>query len=493
MADVTYDAVVLGANPSGLIAAALLARRRLRVLVVEDEPKRPAAARAGGVFRRIPFLFGCGAHQALDEVFTDIGVPLIAKKSIRALPFAYQVILPGARIDLHADDEMLAEELHREFPGHVESLRGFYAELDRIENGLRHLFAVRGCMPPQGLRERWAYRRSLRREHPDIAFYQDRRITDLARDYGFDPRVGTFLRTQIAALGHQTGDSISAWEAAVTLTLFRGGSHTCYGGEEMVLQIIRNRITALHGAFLQAEDGAPLTGRLVARGRKVEEIAFGNGERVKIGAVISSLPPERLARWIPDSLWSRRYLGRLQASRPRRVDLCFHFAMDAEAVPVGMADQVIFVADAEAPLEDGNLLRFHLSPEEEAQSSPVREREMAVSLLADPERLRGEPDYEKALLESVHRHIESFMHFAQGRYELIETRPSREELATPGAEDMFRYDVASEESMTPLPAALPPFTNLAVAGRGVLPALGLLGEILTARAASERVIRRLAP
>jgi hypothetical protein len=195
---------------------------------------------------------------------------------------------------------------------------------------------------------------------------------------------------------------------------------------------------------------------------------------------------------MPDSLWSRRYAGRLQASAPKRIDLTFHFAIDAEVVPVGMADQAIFVADPERPLEEDNLLRFHLSPEEEARASPVREREMAVSLMADAARLRGDPDYEKAMLESVHRHIESFMHFAQGRYELVETRPAREELATPGAEDIFRYDVASEESMTPLPMALPPFSNLAVAGRGVLPALGLLGEILTARAASERMIARLA-
>ena len=493
MADVAYDAVVLGANPAGLIAAALLARRRLRVLVVEDESTRTEQERAGGIFRRIPYLFGCSAHQALDDVFTDIGVPLIAKKSIRPLPFAYQVILPGARVDLHADDELLAEEFQREFPDHVEPLRAFYAELDRIERGLRHLFAVRGCMPPRGLRERWAFRRSLRHEHPDIAFYQNRRITDLARDYGFDPRVGTFLRAQIAALGHQPGDSISAWEAAVTLTLFRGGSHTCYGGEDMVLQMIRNRITALHGVFQPAEDGAPATGRLIARGRNVEEIAFGNGERVRAGAVISSLPPERLMRWIPESFWSRRYAGRLQASRPGRVDLGFHFAIDADAVPVGMADQAIFVADPERPLEEDNLLRFHLSPEEEARSSPVREREMAVSLIADPERLRSDPDYEKALLESVHRHIESFMHFAQGRYALIETRPSREEMAATSSEDVFRYGVASEGSMTPLPMVFPPFTNFAVAGRGVFPALGLLGEILSARASSDRVIERLVP
>jgi hypothetical protein len=123
----------------------------------------------------------------------------------------------------------------------------------------------------------------------------------------------------------------------------------------------------------------------------------------------------------------------------------------------------------------------------------VREREMAVSLVADPARLRSDPDYEKALLESVHRHIESFMHFAQGHYALIETRPSREELAAPPSEDVFRYGVASEQAMTPLPMALPPYTNFAVAGRGVFPALGLLGEILSARAASERIIERLAP
>jgi hypothetical protein len=195
-------------------------------------------------------------------------------------------------------------------------------------------------------------------------------------------------------------------------------------------------------------------------------------------------------QWIPDSLWSRRYAGRLRASLPARIDLTFHFAIDAEVVPVGMADQAIFVADPERPLEEDNLLRFHLSPEEEARASPVREREMAVSLMADAGRLRGDPNYEKALL--VRTGISRASCTSPRGAELVETRPTREELATPGAEDIFRYDVASEASMAPLPMALPPYSNLAVAGRGVLPALGLLGEILTARAASDRMIARLA-
>jgi hypothetical protein len=112
--------------------------------------------------------------------------------------------------------------------------------------------------------------------------------------------------------------------------------------------------------------------------------------------------------------------------------------------------------------------------------------------MADPARLRADPDYEKALIESVHRHIESFMLFAQGRYALIETRPSREELAAPGAEDVFRYDVASEASMTPLPMALSPFSNLVAAGRGVLPRWACSARSSRPRAASERMIARLA-
>jgi hypothetical protein len=495
IADATYDAVILGANPAGLISAALLARRRLRVLVIDEEGKRPASSHSEAVFRRIPFLFGCGAHQSLDEVFTDIGVPLIAKKSIRPLPFAYQVILPHARIDLFADDEMLSEELAREFPRHVESLRSFYAELDRIDKGVRHLLSTGGGLPPRGLLERWRFRRMLKREHPDIAFYHDRGISDLAGDYGFDDDVEVFLRAQIAALGHQSGDAISAWEGAIMLSLFRGGGYTCYGGEEAVLGMIRNRITALHGQFLEADPrpGGEPPGRLTVRGKRVEEIVVGHADVIRPGTVISCLPPARLARWLGDSsMASRRAAGRLEGERPDRVDLAFHFTIAADAVPVGMADQAIFVADPSRALDGDNLLRFHLSPEEEARAVPEGQRDLMVTLSADTARLRDDTGYTGALLEAVKRHIASFMHFAEGRFELLEMRPGREEIAAGGGLDAFRYAPASERSLAPLASADSPLTNLAVAGRAVYPALGFLGEIVVARAVTDRILARVA-
>ena len=493
MSDGRYDAVVLGATPSALVAAALLARRRLRVLVVDEEGKHPSASHGYGFTRRMPFLFGFGSHQPMDEFFTDIGVPLIAKKSIRTLPFAYQVILPRARLDLHADPALLEEELAREFPKHVESVKSFYAEIERIEKGVRRLLSGNTRIPARGLRERWALRRSVRREDPELAFYQDRGLAELAGGYGFDDAVETFLRAQVVALGHQTGDTVSAWEGAVMLSLFRSGGSTCAGGEEAILEMIRQRITALHGSFCELppdHNGDP-TGRLVIGGRKVEQVVLGE-EVVTAGAVVACLPPERLARWLPGSFWARGYVRRLAAHAPAAIDLSFHFSIDGEAIPVGMADQAIFVADPARALAEDNLLRFRLGPEEEPGATTQGRRAMSVTLAADPVRLRDDPTYTDTLLAAVRRHIESFMYFALGRYQLLEMRPTRETLRAPATGDLYRWAPASDRHLLPLPLALPPITNLHIVGRAVYPALGFLGEIHTGRAAANRILQKLA-
>ncbi len=117
---------------------------------------------------------------------------------------------------------------------------------------------------------------------------------------------------------------------------------------------------------------------------------------------------------------------------------------------------------------------------------------MSVTLAADPARLRDDPAYPDALLRAVRRHIESFMHFAQGRYELLETRPTREELGAPSAGDVYRWEPASEHRLAALSTALPPLANLHIVGRAVYPVLGFLGELYVGRAAAERILEHIA-
>jgi hypothetical protein len=61
-------------------------------------------------------------------------------------------------------------------------------------------------------------------------------------------------------------------------------------------------------------------GRLVVRGRRVEKILLGEGEEgVKAKAYLACLPPERLARWLEEKFWSRRYHRKLRGSMPGRM------------------------------------------------------------------------------------------------------------------------------------------------------------------------------
>ena len=73
-----YDVVVIGAGIGGLICAALLARERLRVLLVEQHYM------VGGycsTFRRGPFIFDAATH-----FYPLLGNPMTITGSLRVLP-----------------------------------------------------------------------------------------------------------------------------------------------------------------------------------------------------------------------------------------------------------------------------------------------------------------------------------------------------------------------------------------------------------------------
>ncbi len=101
-----WDVLVLGGALSGLAAAVRLGSKGLRVCVVEEDE----AARQPSFLREPFFLPGLGGEGPLDGALRELGLPPIERRDLVIDPVAFQVLLPGARVDVGRAD-LLASEL----------------------------------------------------------------------------------------------------------------------------------------------------------------------------------------------------------------------------------------------------------------------------------------------------------------------------------------------------------------------------------------------
>jgi hypothetical protein len=101
------DVLVLGSSLGGLVAATYLARAGLRVVLVEEEclGKRPPLLRE-------PFaLSGLESDGPVHRVMRELALPLIEQRRVAQTEVALQVLLPRARVELHAGRREAAREL----------------------------------------------------------------------------------------------------------------------------------------------------------------------------------------------------------------------------------------------------------------------------------------------------------------------------------------------------------------------------------------------
>src|SRR5687767_8767270 len=93
-----YDVVVLGAGIGALAAAALLARRSWRVLVLGQGYKRPSYTHDGLQLARRPFTFLPSASPAWGRVVVELAQSQTFRRRVAHLDPMMQVLGPGLRL-----------------------------------------------------------------------------------------------------------------------------------------------------------------------------------------------------------------------------------------------------------------------------------------------------------------------------------------------------------------------------------------------------------
>jgi len=286
-----YDVVVLGRSLGALLAAALLARREFRVLLL-GQGELPARYRiARHTMARRSFNLLSATSPVFRRVIQELAQTQKFRRLTEPLDPMFSYVGTDVRFEVPPDIDLFTREIEREFPEVRQPIAEFYADISRINGLCDGAFEREAVWPPGTLFERLETGRSatalptitdgdpefplLDRLPQDHAFRDVARVPALfACHYGTD--VATLPPLALARLH-------GSWTRGV---------HTLPGGQAALEDFLIERIQA-HGGACRLRSRA--TELVVRRGRVVGIREDGEEEPVGTEAVVSNLSGEGLA------------------------------------------------------------------------------------------------------------------------------------------------------------------------------------------------------
>lgn len=470
-----FDVAVLGTGVGGLIAATRLAKENRSVLLLKERKYQLFFKRDGYCFipfsnfsqkriktnllKKIPFPSGSGDNRRQRE----------KPESNRSA----QVILPEGRIDLYREPPLLRREWKREFPGELNSIENFYAELGRIRQ----------------------YFIKLKQKEPSGAFFPIRQRSWIKRWFFRDglPRGGTekwflslssefkkFIELQVMAHGYLLSDSFpisllsyllwneeDEWERRVDPeimtrslleTLVQGG-----GRVEEIDQVENIETKRKKGfSFTYQADARTFRSRYLVLNGPLHRMSDLFGKK---GGILAT--------------WDQRI-------RPRYVLIPFFLGVLEKVIPVGMGDLLISILNLEKPYERGNLLLLSLSEKGDTNRAPEGKRALTVQSLMP---FGGSDRGSSALRDGVMDHLKHLFPFLEDHIEFIDQRWAEDQVDCWSYPHYF-YETDSgfqwRSGIVPIRLS----KNIYFSGRENFPYLGLEGEILSGELVGEELSRK---
>jgi len=375
------------------------------------------------------------------------------------------------RLDLPAAPAPLAAELRREWPGDEPALGAALRELGALFEDGGRLLAAAPALPPRGLFARMALRRAVARAAgPGRGRLEDARPFEAT---GGHPLPEALLALQ-PFLSHLDGPPVPLALARVLGGAMRG-LHVADGGEQALRELFRrhgspstadhDEAAALHGVVEAVELGAG--------GIKGLRLA-GSSDLHAARVVLLATGAAGFARLLPKGA-SGRVIAALNRLRPARRVLAVNFVVRAGTLPPPLGPAALLMLGGAPVLLQSLPAVRHPSDE----GDPGEREHVLCAAAAVP----AEPWTRDAVLAAAGRiraAVAEAIPFFE-RHVLHESIP-----ALVGAGDGEPFADAADPLYAPLDGAplgvtgLPihgPLKNLFLAGRDVLPGLGLEGEI----------------
>lgn len=330
-----YDVIVIGAGIGGLTAAALLAKRGLRVLVLEQHDKPGGCCQSWERVvhhrgQRLKFVFNAGVHD-IWGIAANRGVGRLMREleiedAIQWKRNSLEYVVSDMRIRVPDSADEFCHRLCEFFPAERDGLVALFQEL-RVCHREMYANVESPSAPSVGQRMlRWA-------------------------NVPFADMLGTFLRDPflcrlvlaISAYSTDNSASISTFNGLVLADRFFTGTHYPLSGPQTIADAVAGAVSRFGG---EVRTRAPVSRVLVA-GKRATGVVTEDGTTIESNLVVSNADVRRtFLELVGKEMLPADFARRIEALRPSCS--CFAVFLGLDFVP--LAADVTLLADVSPPL-----------------------------------------------------------------------------------------------------------------------------------------------
>jgi hypothetical protein len=278
-----FDVVVIGRSLGCLSAAALLARRDFRVLVLGHGELPPSYSWEGRRIARRAFSLLFGETPVWRRVLQDLAQSQTFRRRTQRAEPSFSLLMPGGRLQIWADRAALGAETRREFPDLQPIIDEIGLGVGLAHRGLEAMLEQDGAWPPESIVERLRARRSLR-SLPWVG--DDSRILLDKLPAGHAYREAAFLPAAFAGDWANPPAELPVLSAARLLQAYVRHSLFFEGGEDAFEDFLVQRIQA-HGGICRL--GERVDGLALRRGRVSGVVIDGGEQTIGTECVVTGL------------------------------------------------------------------------------------------------------------------------------------------------------------------------------------------------------------
>ncbi len=329
-----YDIAIVGAGLAGLTCASLLAKRGLKVAVIDKNFKPGGSC---GIFKRnestfeqgTSMLYGFGGKGFNPHYFVfnclEENIDIIKHDLL------YSVIYDGKKIRFWEDTDRFVEELAGIFPSQKENLKRFYSDLKKMYYNV--MIENPAYEAPDETNLKLALKKFIRHPLSYIKFmsYINKNTRQLLEKYFEDPEIFKFFNKLTSTYCYTTIEETPAILSAIMfINNHEGGSYFTAGSTLFLTGTLEKVIEENGGDMLYEHEAR----EIIIEGKRASGVRLDNDEIIKADNIIYSGTVWNLYEKLIDKRYSSEERRNWAKNiKPTYSSVVFFATIDASIIP----------------------------------------------------------------------------------------------------------------------------------------------------------------